>query len=316
MSENDHQDGHGPEVDDLGASGRGPGLHQHPHAHEGEAPHVHPHHHRPADGALEHDAPAPAIAHDHGHGLSFERYTWVCSPIHELDPRAKIVATLAIVLAVVLSGPPRPLELAGVAALLSGIVLVARVPLRFVLVRSLLVIPFAGTIALFAPLQATGGSLSVGGLAGAYEGTGWIAAYAIIAKAWLATFAVIVLSATTPVPRLFKGLAALKVPDVILMLLTFMYRYVSAMRDQLRSLRDALDSRGFGLSRWRKVRLLGNLAGNLFIRAYDRGERVHAAMLSRGWDGTLPTTGTLALDGRDAMAVATVGVAVLALLLY
>lgn len=291
-------------------------MHAHPHRHDSEAAHAHPHHHLAGEAPAAPVPSVPPLIHDHGHGLSFERFTWVCSPVHSLDPRAKIVAAVAIVLTVVLSGPPRALELAGIAAFLCAVTVLARIPLSSVLARSALVLPFAGTIALFAPLQHAGGSLSVGGLTGAYGDGGWIAAYAILAKAWLATLTVVVLSATTPVPRLFKGLEALRVPDVILMLLAFMYRYVAVMRDQLASLRNALDSRGFALGRFQKVKLLGHLAGNLFIRAYDRGERIHAAMLSRGWTGGLPTSETLALRPADVLAVALVVLFLTALVLY
>ncbi|GAB4278524.1 MAG: hypothetical protein Kow0056_10880 [Coriobacteriia bacterium] len=291
------------------------GMHDHAHVHPGEPPHRHPHHHE-AGAEQVAEAVAVPVAHDHGHGMSFERYTWLCSPIHDMDPRVKTVAATLLIVTIVASGPPRPAELLGVATFLSAVTLTSRVPLRHVIARSLLVIPFAGMIALFAPLQASGGSLSVGGIVGAYGDGGWIAAYSILAKAWLATLTVTVLSVTTPIPKLFKGLEALKVPDVLLMLLSFMYRYADAMGAQLRSLRQALDSRGFALSRMQRVRLLGHLAGNLLVRAFDRGERIHAAMVSRGWTGPLPSADTLTLRPADMLAFVTVMALVAALLLY
>ena len=253
---------------------------------------------------------------DHGHGLSFERYTYICSPVHEMDPRLKILATLALVLAVVLGPPPHPLEVVGLAAFLLAVAAIAHVPLGWVLKRSALVLPFAGMIALFAPLQQGGGSLSVAGISGAYADNGWIAAYAILAKAWLATLSVVVLSATTPVPRLLRGLRSLRVPDVMLMLLSFMYRYVSVMRDQITSMRHAIDSRGYMLSRTRRLRLYGNLSGSMFIRSYERGERVHGAMVARGFDGTIPTADVLETRPADWAMFATALLAAAALLLY
>lgn len=294
------------------------GIHAHPHRHAEDAqPHAHPHHHRLDEAPAAHPrAEAVPLVHDHGHGLSFERYTYLCSPVHTLDPRVKILSVLALVLVVVLSGPPRAPELVGVAALLLAATLLAGVPVGFVLKRSALVVPFAGTIALFAPLAQGGGSLSVAGLAGSYAGGGWVVAYAIIAKAWLATLAVVVLSTTTPVPRLFKGLERLRVPDVMLMMLSFMYRYAEVMRRQLTALRTALDSRGFGLTPFGRVRLYGGLAGAMFIRAYERGERVHQAMRSRGYDGTLPSVDDLRLGPGDALVVVTMAAALWALVLY
>jgi cobalt/nickel transport system permease protein len=295
-----------------------PGVHTHPHRHdEGEPAHVHPHHHTAQDIAAARTCEdGVPLVRDHGHGMSFERYTYLCSPVHEMDPRLKILAALAIVLAVVMGPPPHPFELFGLAAFLLAVTSIAHVPLGWVLKRSALVIPFAGMIALFAPLQQSGGSLSVGGLSGAYADGGWIAAYSIIAKAWLATLTVVVLSATTPVPRLLKGLRSLRVPDVMLMLLSFMYRYVAVMRDQIASMRDAIDSRGYMLSRGRRVLVYGNLAGSMFVRSYERGERVHGAMVSRGFDGTIPTAEGLATTPADWTMFATALLVAAALILY
>lgn len=301
-----------------GSPGAGSDIHAHPHRHEDAGlAHAHPHPHAAAvEAAGIPRVEAPPVLHDHAHALTYERFTYLCSPVHALDPRAKIMGALAIILAVVLSGPPSAPELVFLVGFLLGVTVLAGVPVGYVLSRSALVLPFAGTIALFAPLARTGGSLSVGGVMEAYSGVGWIAAYAILAKAWLAALTVGVLSVTTPVPRLFKGLERLGVPDVLLMLLSFMYRFGDVFRRQLTSLRRALDSRGFALGRWGRTRLLGSLAGNLFLRASDRGERVHAAMLARGYTGTLPTREQLSFGARDGLALAIVGLAAAALVLY
>ena len=285
------------------------GFHRHPHRHEDEPLHVHPHHHvgRRPDGV--------EIAHDHTHSLKWERYTYILSPVHALDPRAKILAALAFVLAVVLSPPLPAAGLIGAVALLVAGALLARLPLGHVLGRSALVLPFAGTIALLAPLAAHGGSLNWAGLAGAYANGGWIVAYAVLSKAWLSAFTAVLLSATTPVPRLFKGLERLRVPDVMLMMLAFMYRYVGAMRDQVTSLRRALDSRAPSLTRLGRLRLYGNLAGNMFLRSYERGERVYAAMRSRGYDGGMPSAEELSLRPADGFLLLVVALAIAALVL-
>ncbi len=70
-------------------------------------------------------------------------------------------------------------------------------------------------------------------------------------------------------------------------------------------MRQAVASRAPELTGWRLIRLYGNLAGNLFIRSYERGERIHAAMLSRGYDGVLPATGTLTASRADWLLVFT-----------
>jgi len=294
------------------------GVHDHVHRHRPSGtPHAHPHHHRVEEtSSLSVSPDAIPLVHDHGHGLSFERFTYLISPVHSIDPRVKVLGSLTLILAIVMTPPPTVIELAIIAVVLSAVCVLGRIPLGWVLRRSAMVIPFAGAIALFAPLQHSGGSLSVNGLAGAYGSGGWIAAYAILAKAWLATFTMVILSATTPVPRLLKGLRWLKVPDVMLTMLSFMYRYVTAFGSQLRSLRNALESRAPSLGRFTKLRLYGHLAGNMFVRAFERGERIHAAMLSRGFDGTLPTSAPLCFRSSDAIVAITALSASIAIVLY
>lgn len=281
------------------------GIHRHEHAHEGES-HRHPHHH-PAQAG-------PAHTHTHGHG--FERLTYLVSPVHDLDPRAKIVAALALIVAIVLSPAPRPLETALIAALLFAVAALAKLPLATVAARASLVLPFAGAIALLAPVTAAGGSLSAATVAGAYAGGGWIIAWSILAKAWLSVLVTVVLSATTPLPRLIRGLGALRVPIVFVTLFTFLHRYVDVLGDQLTSLRVALDSRAPSMGRVRRWRLYGNLAGNLLVRSYERGERINAAMLSRGFTGVLPLAETLALRSVDALLLAVTALAAAAIVLY
>lgn len=276
-------------------------FHLHPHTHHAEPPHAHPHHHT-----------AGAEVHEHAHGPSWERYTWIVSPVHALDPRAKLIATLALVAAIVLAPPLSLPAFVAVVALLLAVAALARLPLRHVLARSALVLPFAGTIALLAPLGASGGSLNWAGVTGAYANGGWIVAYGVLSKAWLSVLAMVLLSATTPVPKLFHGLEKLHVPDVILMTLAFMYRYVGVMREQIASSRRALDSRAPSLGRRARLRLYGQLAGNMVLRGYERGERVYAAMRSRGYDGTMPSAETLAFTGADVLLLLLTAMAVVA----
>jgi len=282
-----------------------PGIHRHEHAHEGEL-HRHPHHHPEAAGP----------AHVHTHGRGFERLTYLVSPVHDLDPRAKIVAALALIVAVVLSPAPRPLETALVAVLLFAVAALAKLPLVKVAARASLVLPFAGAIALLAPVTASGASFSAAGLAGAYAGDGWVIAWSILAKAWLSVLVTVVLSATTPVPRLIRGLGALRVPVVFVTVFTFLHRYVDVLGDQLASLRIALDSRAPSMGRMRRWRLYGNLAGNLLVRSYERGERINSAMLSRGFTGVLPTAETLTMRPADVLLLGVTVLAAAAIVLY
>ena len=285
------------------------GMHEHEHRHTDGTVHGHAHHHlQDADPSLR--------AHEHAHATAFEGLSAIASPLSALDARAKLLAGLALILGFVTTPPLRPVEFALTAALFLALVLIGNLPLGKVLWRSLLVIPFAGTIALLAPLQASWGSLNAGGLLGPQAAAGWVAAYAILSKAWLSTFTVVLVSATTPVPELLDGLRRLKVPDVMVMLLAFIYRYAGVLGAQLHSMRVAMASRAPKLRRLALVRLYGNLAGAMVVRAYERGERVHAAMLARGFDGTLPTARETSLAMAEALTIVCALMTAAALALY
>jgi cobalt/nickel transport system permease protein len=88
---------------------------------------------------------------------------------------------------------------------------------------------------------------------------------------------------------LLSGLASLKVPTLLVEIAGFMVRYVDVIVDEMRRMKIARQSRGYferGLRSWP---VIAKSAGALFIRAYERGERVHLAMLSRGYNGKLPS---------------------------
>jgi cobalt/nickel transport system permease protein len=283
------------------------GFHQHAHAHDGAPAHRHPHHHR-ADPA--------AAAHQHTHATSFEALTYTLSPVHALDARAKVVAALTLVLGAVLTPPLRAAEFALFVALLLAAGAIARLPLGRVLVRSAAVLPIAGTIALLAPLQTSGGSWNAAGLAAAWSGDGWVVAWSIASKAWLSAYAMVLLAATTRTADLLVALRWLKVPSTFILLLSFVARYVAVLGEQLLSLRTALASRAPRLGTRALVSSLGSIAGNLFVRSYERGERVYAAMLSRGYTGVLPSAGSSRLGAPELLLVVTAALTAAAVALY
>ena len=126
----------------------------------------------------------------------------------------------------------------------------------------------------------------------------------------------LLVSSTTPMPMLLKGLKALKMPDVFITMLTFLYRFADVFAAQLRSMRHSIASRAPGLSGWHVVKLYGNLAGNLFIRSYERGERIYAAMVSRGYTGILPTAEELVARPADWLVVVVAMLVMAAVMLY
>jgi cobalt/nickel transport system permease protein len=237
-----------------------------------------------------------------GAGHAHQLYRHAESPVHRLTPQSKLVATVLFVF-VVVSTPREAVWAFGLyALLLSGVAAVARVPAGLVLRRMVVEVPFV----LFAVLMpflsrgervdVLGVSLSVGGL--------W-AAWNVLAKATLGVVCSILLAATTDLRGLLVGLERLRMPTLMVQIMTFMVRYGDVIGDEMQRMRVARESRGFEGRDIRALPVVARSAGALFIRSYERGERVHLAMLSRGYTGTLPMQGrdTTAAQWRTALAL-------------
>jgi cobalt/nickel transport system permease protein len=110
----------------------------------------------------------------------------------------------------------------------------------------------------------------------------------LLLKAWLSTLAMAGLMAVTRAVDLLSGLQRLKFPPLLIMMASFMYRYLFVLTDEALRLKQARDCRHFGGNLALNVRSTGHMAGSLFIRSYERGERIYAAMVSRGFNGRIP----------------------------
>ncbi|WP_328399599.1 cobalt ECF transporter T component CbiQ [Streptomyces sp. NBC_00390] len=220
-----------------------------------------------------------------GSGHAHKLYRHGHSPVHGLPAHCKLIAVLGFVL-VVVSTPREAVWAFGLyAVLLAAVAAVARVPAGFMLRRMLIEIPFVA-FALLMPfvvpgeqVQALGVSLSVPGLWGAWN---------ILAKGTLGVAASVILASTTELRELLLGLQRLRLPSMLVQIASFMIRYSDVITDEMRRMSIARRSRGFEARGVRHWGVLAASAGALFIRSYERGERVHLAMVSRGYTGTMP----------------------------
>ncbi|WP_409471556.1 cobalt ECF transporter T component CbiQ [Streptomyces sp. HC307] len=220
-----------------------------------------------------------------GAGHAHKLYRSGSSPVHALPPHTKLAATFAFVV-VVVSTPREAMWAFGAYAVLLGVVAaVARVPAGFLLKRLLIEVPFVA-FAVLLPFVAEGErtevlgmSLSVSGLWGAWN---------VLAKGTLGVAASVLLASTTELRELLLGLQRLKLPPLLVQIASFMIRYGDLITDEMRRMRIARESRGFEARGVRHWGVLAKSAGALFIRSYERGERVHLAMVSRGYAGVMP----------------------------
>lgn len=220
-----------------------------------------------------------------GAGHAHKLYRHGHSPVHALPPHCKLAAVLCFVLVVVATPREAVWAFGLYAALLAGVAVLARVPAGFLLRRMLIEVPFVAFAVLMPfvvpgdQVQFLGLSLSVPGLWGAWN---------VLAKGTLGVAASVLLASTTELRALLLGLERLKLPPMLVQIATFMIRYGDVITDELRRMSIARRSRGFEARGVRHWGVLGKSAGALFIRSYERGERVHLAMMSRGYTGTMP----------------------------
>jgi cobalt/nickel transport system permease protein len=170
-------------------------------------------------------------------------------------------------------------------ALILCVILIAKLPLLTVFKRSLIEIPFI-LFAVLMPFFGTGKSFVFFGFT-IYE-EGLLAAAAIIAKGTIGVLGAIALSATSTAKDILQGLERLKLPAIMVNIATFSLRYINVVSDEMERMKVARIARGFQARGVRDWKILGSAAAALFIRSYERGERVHLAMLSRGFTGALP----------------------------
>jgi len=231
-----------------------------------------------------------------------DKYAELDTVIHRLDPRVKIVSFISFVFFVIFTSPSEFLNFLFYFILIFNVILISKVPLKFVFKRSLVIIPFVLFVAIFIPFFKQGevaGSYSFGSLHLTLSYTGLIILWNVLVKSWLSVFGMLLLASTTKFPRLLKGFEKLKMPELMVMVLSFFYRYVFVLMDEAMRMKRARDSRSFGGCRVRQTRSIGNIIATLFVRAYERGERVYAAMVSRGFSGRIETLGESGVGRLD-----------------
>lgn len=207
------------------------------------------------------------------------------SVVHRMRPQCKIAATIAFVF-VVVATPREQFWAFGLHALaLATVAVSASVPFRTIVSRLAIDTPFLA-FAAFLPFFAGGEQIGSGWWSLSVDGL-W-AAWNIIAKGTLGVTASVLLTSTTSLPDLIAGLERLRAPRAFTAIASFMIRYAEVIAAEMQRMKIARESRGHD-PRWLwQIRAIAHSAGTLFVRSYERGERVHLAMLSRGFTGAMP----------------------------
>ncbi|MPZ97791.1 MAG: cobalt ECF transporter T component CbiQ [Dehalococcoidia bacterium] len=221
-----------------------------------------------------------------------ERYEARSSPVHVADARAKLLGAFGFIIAVTFTAEGAWLALALSAVPLVIVTFAAHLTPMFVVRRSFLALPFVAVALplIFTRPGETLFTVPLTGWTGSREGIEAVAT--IMARSWIAVLAAVLLTATTPIVELLRGLRSLGVPRLLVATVSFTYRYFYVIGDEATRMMRARDSRSAALPgyrsggsiRWR-ASVLGHMVGSLFVRSLERSERVYAAMQSRGFAG-------------------------------
>jgi cobalt/nickel transport system permease protein len=221
------------------------------------------------------------------------------SPVHRLDPRAKI-AGLAGITVVAVSTPLHAWPaFAACAVALAAIATVAGVGPGVVWSRVRVILPLVVFVAAFVPFVRGGEAVQAGPLALSEAG---LATFALVtAKAAIGALGAVLLGATTSFPDILHGLERLRAPRLLVVIAGFMYRYVFVIADEARRMRAALTARAYRPRHVGRGAVLGRMVTALFLRSYERGERVYVAMLARGYAGAMPRLAVLSFGRADTV---------------
>jgi cobalt/nickel transport system permease protein len=166
---------------------------------------------------------------------------------------------------------------------------ISQIPLPFILGRTLLILPFIVLASLAAPWR------------------GFPGLAALFIRAVLCLVLLILLTNTTRFVELLRGLRRFGCPQVLVMNLSFLYRYFFVLTEEAMRMKQARDCRRVGRAPFfEELRILGSMLGTLLIRSFERAERMHGAMLSRGYCGEFPVISPRKFSWRDLAFVSAV----------
>lgn len=248
------------------------------------------------------------------HVNTFDRYQEGSSLVHQLDPRVKVVAAILFIFSNVLlpDGAWTAFAAAWIVILLAGFM--ARLPPGYIFKRSFIALPFAlaAVTVLFTVPGTAVTTFTLFSSTVTISDAGLVRFASIVIRSWLSVQGAIWLTATTPFPDLMHALRHLRVPRLLTAIISFMYRYLFVLADEAGRLLRAREARsaapvggkGGGRLLWR-AKVAGSMVGQLFLRSFDRSERVYNAMLARGYRGQLLTMNPHEMAVRDWWGLAT-----------
>jgi cobalt/nickel transport system permease protein len=220
------------------------------------------------------------------HHAYLDKYADGDSFFHHLDSRVKFLAAVVYTVLVLSLPKDHPAVVVCYAVAPFAVLVWAGIPLWFVLRRILMVSPFVLVLALSCPLYDKTPWPVVFGKMSFFLTGGWLRCFTILAKFVVTMLTLFALVGTTRFADLLAGLQWMRFPDVLVMQLGFLYRYLFVLVDQVHHILLARSARKFhSLGFRREIKIAAAMTGSLFIRSIETSQRIHIAMQARGFTG-------------------------------
>lgn len=232
-----------------------------------------------------------------------DHYWTIDSPIHKFDPRLKIIVSLFLLVAVVVTPNDRIIDHILFLPFLIAALVISKLPFGAILRRMLVVLPLVLIISISLPFVKPGRPVLQFDffVPITLTSTGLETFISVIIKATFATWIMTILTASTQFRDLLAAMQQMKFPRIFTSLLGFVYRYIFLFIDELEHLNIGRRSRSFGNNTVLAVKGLGWMISSLFVRSFDRGERIYQAMCARGFDGVFITTTEMKITQKEVI---------------
>lgn len=224
-----------------------------------------------------------------------DRLSYGNSFIHSIEPRSKVLVTMAFIITVVSFSKYEVLKLFPFFIFPVIFLTVGNIPILFVLKRLLIVSPFALFIGIFNPIFDRETAFYLFDFA---ISKGFLSFFSIMLRFTLTISILVLLIATTSFSGVCYALRRFRVPELFINQLLFLYRYIFVLVEESMRMARAKELRTFG-KKGTEIKYFVNLIGNLLIRTMDRAERIYHAMLSRGFNGIMPYNKNNKLNLKD-----------------
>lgn len=228
-----------------------------------------------------------------------DRLSYKDTPVHRLDPRAKVLTTLVFLVCVVSFGSYDLVPMIPFVIFPVALIAAADLPAGFLMRKLLAVAPFAVFVGIFNPLLDREIIIQIGALS---ISGGWVSYASILVRFFLTTIAALVLIATTSFSGVCLGLRRMGLPDVLVTQLLLLYRYIFVLGGETMRMARARALRSFG-RRGMGIGVYVQILGQLLLRTYARAQRIYQAMLARAFDGEVRLMTSLHFGVRDAAFV-------------